>query len=78
MLAISIPAIKGIAGVMGAAYQKAIQEVLADREAELKELGDHWMLGSRHNATVRGKDDILKSIARENLGLENWQDVRFA
>jgi hypothetical protein len=78
MLAISIPAIKGIATAIGAGYQKAIQEVLAEREDELKDLGDHWMLGSRHNATVRGKDEILKSIARENMGLENWENVKFA
>lgn len=62
---------------MGANYQPAIQQVLKDREAELEELHRRLMLGSRHNASVKGKDEILKAIARDYLGLENWQEVKY-
>jgi len=78
MLRISIPAIKGLAKAMGANYQPAIQATLEARSEELDELHGRLMLGQRHNATIRRKDDILKTIARENLGLENWQQVKFA
>lgn len=76
-LRISIPTIKGLASAMGANYQPAIQEVLKDREGELEELHRRLMLGSRHNASVKGKDEILKAIAREYLGLENWNEVKY-
>lgn len=78
MLRISIPAIKGIAKAMGANYQPAIQATLEARADELDELHGRLMLGQRHNATIRRKDDLLKTIARENLGLENWEQVQFA
>ena len=78
MLRISIPAIKGIAKAMGANYQPAIQATLEARADELDELHGRLMLGQRHNATIRRKDDLLKTIARENLGLENWEQVKFA
>lgn len=32
-------------------------------------------LGTLHNRQVKGKQEILRSIARENLGLENWEEV---
>lgn len=78
MLRISIPAIKGIAKAIGANYQLAIQATLEARSDELDELHARLMLGQRHNATIRRKDDILKTIARENLGLETWEQVQFA
>lgn len=78
MLRISIPAIKGIAKAMGANYQPAIQATLEARSDELDELHARLMLGQRHNASIRRKDDILKTIARENLGLEDWEQVKFA
>jgi hypothetical protein len=78
MLRISIPAIKGIAKAMGANYQPAIQATLEARSEELDELHARLMLGQRHNASIRRKDNLLKTIARENLGLENWEQVKFA
>ncbi|MFQ3636743.1 MAG: hypothetical protein SNJ57_13020, partial [Cyanobacteriota bacterium] len=76
-LRISIPAIKGLASAMGASYQPAIQKVLQERAQELEELHSRLMLGTRHNAGVFKKDEILRVIARDYLGLENWQEVRY-
>ncbi|MBD3886384.1 hypothetical protein IFO70_32370 [Phormidium tenue FACHB-886] len=76
-LRISIPIIKALATPLGASYQSAIQQVLKERETELEEHHNRLMIGSRHNAGVRGKEEILKSIARDYLGVENWNDVKF-
>jgi len=76
-LRISIPAIKGLASAMGANYQKVIQAVLQQREEELAAHHSQLMIGVRHNATVRGKDELLQDIARDYLELENWGEVRF-
>ncbi|MBD2089072.1 hypothetical protein H6F67_04280 [Microcoleus sp. FACHB-1515] len=77
MLRISFPAIKGIASAMGASYQATIQEGMKAKAQRLDDLHDQLKLGGRHNATVPRKNDILQTIARENLGLDNWQDVKF-
>ncbi|NEQ25466.1 MAG: hypothetical protein F6K28_41660, partial [Microcoleus sp. SIO2G3] len=77
MLRISFPAIKGIASAMGASYQTTIQEGIKARQADLEALHNQLKLGKRHNATVPRKNDLLQSIARENLGLENWEEVKF-
>jgi hypothetical protein len=76
-LRVSIPAIKGIAGAMGASYQAAIQEVMRQRNNELELHHRNLMLGSRHNAGVRRKDEILQQIARDYLALDNWQQVKY-
>lgn len=76
-LRISIPTIKGLASAMGANYQRAIQEVLKEREAELGEHHSRLMIGTRHNAGVSKKDEVLKAIARDYLGLENWNEVKY-
>lgn len=74
---VSIPAIKGIAGAMGASYQAAIQDVMKLRANELELHHRNLMLGSRHNAGVRRKDEILQAIARDYLALDNWQQVKY-
>jgi TolA-binding protein len=76
-LRISIPTIKGLASAMGANYQRAIQKVLQERAQELEELHGRLMLGTRHNAGVFKKDEVLKAVARDYLGLENWNEVRY-
>lgn len=74
---ISIPTIKGLASAMGANYQKAIQNILKDRENELEEHHSRLLIGIRHNAGVIRKDKVLQAIARDYLGLENWQEVKY-
>ncbi|WP_448596630.1 protelomerase family protein [Thermoleptolyngbya sp.] len=77
-LRISIPTIKALANLMGANYQPAIQQVLKERAGELEELHQRLMLGTRHNARIFKKEEILQAIARDYLGLDNWQEVRYA
>ena len=74
---ISIPTIKALASAMGANYQTAIQEVLRQREEELDEHHSRLLLGTRHNAGVNGKDEVLKAIAQQYLGLDNWDEVKY-
>ncbi len=76
-LRISIPTIKGLASALGANYQRAIQEVLKERAGELDEHHSRLMIGTRHNAGVSKKDEVLRAIAQQYLGLENWQQVRY-
>lgn len=76
-LRISIPTIKGLASAMGANYQRAIQDVLKERAGELDEHHSRLMIGTRHNAGVSEKDEVLKAIARDYLGLENWNQVKY-
>lgn len=76
-LRISIPTIKGLASAMGANYQPAIQEVLKERSKELEEHHSRLLIGTRHNAGVSKKDEVLRAIARDYLGLENWSEVRY-
>ncbi len=77
-LRISIPTVKALASLMGANYQPAIQQVLKERAGELDELHQRLMLGTRHNAGVFRKEEILRAIARDYLGLDNWQDIRYS
>ncbi|WP_448598301.1 protelomerase family protein [Thermoleptolyngbya sp.] len=77
-LRISIPTVKALATLMGANYQPAIQQVLKERAGELEELHQRLMLGTRHNAGVFKKEEILRAIARDYLGLDNWQEVKYA
>jgi Telomere resolvase len=74
---ISIPTIKGLASAMGANYQKAIQDILKERGNELDEHHSRLLIGTRHNAGVIRKDEVLQAIARDYLGLENWQEVKY-
>lgn len=76
-LRISIPTIKGLASTMGANYQKAIQDVLRERGNELDEHHRRLLIGTRHNAGVVRKSEVLQAIARDYLGLENWQEVKY-
>lgn len=74
---ISIPTIKGLASAMGANYQKAIQDILKERQNELEEHHSRFLIGTRHNAGVIRKDEVLQALAHDYLGLENWQDVKY-
>lgn len=76
-LRISISTVKSLTSAMGASYQSAIQEVMKQREEELKEHHDHLLIGNRHNAGVLQKDEVLQAIARDYLGLPNWEDVKY-
>lgn len=76
-LRISIPTIKGLASAIGANYQRAIQDVLKQREVELIEHHSRLLIGTRHNAAVSKKDQVLQAIARDYLGLKNWQQVKY-
>jgi hypothetical protein len=62
---------------MGANYQRAIQEVLKERADELDEHHSQLLIGTRHNAGVSKKDEVLREIAQNYLGLENWNQVKY-
>lgn len=74
-LRISIPIIKAFASPMGANYQPAIQQVIKERELELESHHSRFLLGTRHNASVLRKDQILKQIAQNYLALDNWKQT---
>lgn len=76
MIRISIPPIKAIASAIGANYQPVIQQVLKERAEELDKHHSDLLLGVRHNAGVKDKTGILKTIARDYLGVENWQEIK--
>lgn len=63
---------------MGANYQPVIQDLLKQRTDELEEHHRRLFIGSRHNAGVLRKDALLQSIARDYLGIPNWQNVKYA
>lgn len=75
-LRISIPVIKAIGSAVGATYQPAIQQVLKHRAAELQQHHSDLLIGSRHNAQVGRKTQLLQTIAQDYLGLDNWQRVK--
>lgn len=74
-LRIGIQPIKGLASKMGADYQPIIQQVLQERQSELTQLHQHFLLSDRHNRKVHHKDEILQAIAKDFLHLTNWHDV---
>ena len=76
-LRISFPSVKSLALLMGAGYQPAIKEVMEDKANEVDEIHKRYMIGSRHNRSVQDKDAVLKEIARDYLGLPNWQDAAY-
>ena len=76
-LRIGIQPIKGLASKMGADYQPIIQQVLQDRQSELAQLHQHFLLSDRHNRKVHNKDEILQAIAKDFLHLPNWHDVTY-
>jgi len=51
-------------------------EVLKEQEAAIDEVHQRFMIGTRHNVSV-DKDTILKDIARDYMGVENWQEVAY-
>ena len=76
-LRIAVNPIKSIGKALNATYQPAILSVLKARHDELETLHHRWLLGVRHNATVPNKSEVLKTIARDFLHLNNWQSVEF-
>ena len=75
-LLLSLSGLKPLCLLLGAASQPAIQEVLSRRADELATHHSKFALGQRHNAGI-DLGDILRSIARDELRLDNWQDVKF-
>jgi TolA-binding protein len=76
-LRISFPSVKSLALLMGAGYQPAIKEVMEAKANEVDEIHERYMIGSRHNRSVQDKDAVLKEIARDYLGLPNWQEAAY-
>lgn len=76
-LRISFPSIRSLAVLVGASYLPAIKEVIAEKEAEIEEIHERFMIGSRHNRSVQDKDAVLKAIARDYLGIPNWQEATY-
>lgn len=76
-LRISFPSIRSLAVLVGASYLPAIKEVIAEKEAEIEEIHERYMIGSRHNRSVQDKDAVLQAIARDYLGIPNWEEATY-
>jgi len=66
-----------LAVLVGASYLPAIKEVIAEKEAEIEEIHERYMIGSRHNRLVQDKDAVLQAIARDYLGIPNWEEATY-
>ncbi|MDB9526999.1 hypothetical protein PN498_13445, partial [Oscillatoria sp. CS-180] len=75
-LRISVSIIKALGSLVGATYQPVIMEVLKEQEEAIGEIHQRFMLGARHNVSV-DKDTILQDIARDYMGVENWQEATY-
>lgn len=76
-LRISFPSIRSLAVLVGASYLPAIRKVIAEKEAEIDDIHERYMIGSRHNRSVPDKDAVLQAIARDYLGIPNWQEATY-
>jgi hypothetical protein len=75
-LRISVSIIKALGSLVGATYQPVIMEVLKEQEEAIEEVHRRFMIGPRHNVSV-DKDTLLQDIARDYMGLENWQEAAY-
>ena len=75
-LRISVSIIKALGSLVGATYQPVIMEVLKEQEGAIEEVHRRFMIGTRHNVSV-DKDTILQDIARDYMGVENWQEAAY-
>uniref|UniRef100_UPI0019523761 hypothetical protein n=1 Tax=Halomicronema sp. CCY15110 TaxID=2767773 RepID=UPI0019523761 len=75
-LRISVSIIKALGSLVGATYQPVIMEVLKEQEGVIEEVHRRFMIGVRHNVSV-DKDTILQDIARDYMGVENWQEAAY-
>jgi hypothetical protein len=76
-LRISFPSIRSLAVLVGASYLPAIREAMSEKEAEINDIHERYLIGSRHNRSVLNKDAVLQAIARDYLGLPNWQEATY-
>ncbi|MGP1386577.1 MAG: protelomerase family protein [Thainema sp.] len=76
-LRISFPSVRSLAVLVGASYLPAIREVMKDKEAEIDQIHERYTIGSRHNRSVLDKDKVLQAIARDYLGIPNWQEATY-
>lgn len=51
--------------------------VIAEKEAEIEEIHERYMIGSHHNRSVQDKDAVIQAIARDYLGIPNWQEATY-
>ncbi|MDB9524824.1 protelomerase family protein [Oscillatoria sp. CS-180] len=75
-LRISVSIIKALGSLVGATYQPVIMEVLEEQRHTIDEIHERFLLGARHNVRV-DKDNVLQAIARDYMGVENWQDATY-
>ncbi|MEM1279126.1 MAG: protelomerase family protein [Cyanobacteria bacterium P01_H01_bin.152] len=75
-LRISISIIKALGTLVGATYQPVIMEVLKEQEEAIDEIHRRFMIGVRHNVSVN-KDTVLQDIARDYMGVQNWQEATY-
>jgi len=75
-LRISVSIIKALGSLVGATYQPVIMEVLKEQEEAIDEVHQRFMIGTRHNVSV-DKDTVLQDIARDYMGVENWQEAAY-
>ncbi|PSN06230.1 hypothetical protein C7293_31015, partial [filamentous cyanobacterium CCT1] len=74
-LRISFPSVRSLAVLVGASYLPAIKDVMEAKQSEIDEIHERYLIGSRHNRSVQDKDGVLKAIARDYLGIPNWNEA---
>jgi hypothetical protein len=50
---------------------------MEEKAKEVDEIHERFMIGSRHNRSVQDKDAVLKAIARDYIGLPNWNEAAY-
>lgn len=76
-LRISFPSVRSLAVLVGASYLPAIKDVMQQKQSEINEIHERYMIGSRHNRSVQDKNGVLKAIARDYMGISNWNEATY-
>lgn len=78
-IGISMPAVKSLCALFGAAGQATIQNALQRNREDIDDCLSRHMLGQRHNRKLsqEKRTEIIRDIARDFLGAENWEDGEY-
>ena len=49
---------------------------LEAQQDAIDQIHEQYMIGNRHNARV-DKDRVLQAIARDYMGVPNWQEAKY-
>ncbi|HEY9909741.1 MAG TPA: hypothetical protein V6D18_19285 [Thermosynechococcaceae cyanobacterium] len=75
---ISHDPLRALGRLIGVNSQTRMQDGLLRHQEKIDAMNASLGLETLHNRQVKGKQEILRSIAHENLALENWQELEWA